>query len=232
MVFIVAEIGINWDGDFNLLRDMVKKSKDSGCQAVKFQAFKKEMVKNHPDSSRLIKSSISKENIKEVNKICNDIGIEWFCTPMYEEAVELLDPYVRRFKIREYDGQEIIENRQSELFRKIWETGKEIIFSTTKSPKSCSLYKESRIKWLYCVPKYPTKLKELDFSTLSEFNGYSNHSTELIAPISAAILGAKIIEIHVTSDKEKNFVDNNVSLDFRELKEVCQQIRLSEEIKK
>ena len=50
--------------------------------------------------------------------------------------------------------------------------------------------------------------------------------------ISAAILGAKIIEIHVTSNKIKKFIDNNVSLDFQELKETINQIRLSEEIEK
>lgn len=233
MVFIIAEIGVNWEGNFDLLKSMVTKAKKAGCDAVKFQSYKKEQVQNHPERSRLVKSAISKENIEKVDAICRKEEIEWFCTPMYEEAVDFLNPYVKKFKIREYDGQAIIENKQSRLFEKIWKTGKDVIISTNKSPKSCKLFeKSSRIKWLYCVPKYPTNLKDLDFSTLSDFDGYSNHSIESIVPITAAILGAKIIEIHITSNKKEDFIDNNVSFDFEEMKEIIKQIRLLEEIKR
>jgi len=59
MVFIIAEIGVNWDGDFDLLRSIVNNAKNAGCSAVKFQAYKKDMVEKHPESARLVKSAIS-----------------------------------------------------------------------------------------------------------------------------------------------------------------------------
>jgi len=232
MVFIIAEIGVNWDGDFDLLRSMVNKAKNVGCDAVKFQAYKKEMVEKHPESSRLAKSAISENNIERINEICKDEGIEWFCTPMYEEAVDFLNPYVKRFKIREYDGRELLENNHSQLFEKIWKTGKEIIISVNKSPKSCKIFEESRIKWLYCVPKYPCELDEIDFSFIKDFNGYSNHHPHFVAPLTAVVLGADIIEVHVTLDKSKNYIDNNVSFDFNELKDLIELIHKVELINK
>ena len=56
MVFVVAEIGVNWDGDFILLREMMQEASDIGFDLVKFQAFKKELVAKHPEASRVFKS--------------------------------------------------------------------------------------------------------------------------------------------------------------------------------
>ena len=232
MVFVVAEIGVNWNGNIDLAKDMILNAKKAGCNAVKFQSFNEEIVANHPAKESLLKCSISRSNIEKIDQLSRNIGIEWFCTPMYSEAVDFLEPYVNRYKIREFDGRLLLENKTSEIIQKILDTGKEIIVSSHVSPRNSKYFKNKQIKWLYCVPKYPCKLKELDFSRLSDFEGYSNHSVESIASISAAILGAKIIEIHVTSNKKGNFIDNNVSLDFTELKETINQIRLSEEIKK
>ncbi len=232
MIFIVAEIGVNWDGNYTLLKEMIQNSKICGFNAVKLQSFSEEEIKNHPEKNRLLRSVVTSKNVKQIDDIAKDIGIEWFCTPMYSEAVDFLEPYVNRYKIREFDGRLLLENKTSKIIQKILDTGKEIIVSSHVSPRNSKYFKNEQIKWLYCVPKYPCKLKELDFSRLSDFEGYSNHSVESIASISAAILGAKIIEIHVTSNKKGNFIDNNVSLDFPELKETINQIRLSEEIKK
>jgi len=104
--------------------------------------------------------------------------------------------------------------------------------SSQKSPLNSKYSNESRIKWLYCVPKYPCEIKDFDFSNINEFNGFSNHSDQIIVPLTAAILGAKIIEIHITSDKSKDFIDNNVSFNYSQLKEMIKLIRLTEKIKK
>lgn len=232
MVFAVAEIGVNWDGNFELVKEMIQASKKAGCDAVKFQSFNEELIKNHPEKSRLLKSSISKENIEKINKISNEVDIEWFSTPMYPEAVSILEPFVKRYKIREFDGRNLIENKKTELFEKIQKTGKEIIVSSQSSPKSSLFYNDSKISWLYCVPKYPCDLEDLDFSYFKDFDGYSNHSTSLVAPLTAVILGAKIVEMHITSSKNKNFVDNNVSFDYNELSNLVQLIRETEKIKR
>jgi len=232
MVFLIAEIGVNWDSDFDLLNEMMKNAKKVGFNAVKFQAFLPEMVKTHPESSRLVKSSISKENINQIDKLAKSVGIEWFATPMYKEAVHLLEPFVNRFKIREFDGRDIVNGNTTEIFEEIKKTEKEIIISSQISPKNTKFYNDPKIKWLYCIPKYPCPIEKINFKNLNDFNGFSNHTTHFLAPLMAVILGSEIIEIHITSDKTKNFVDNNVSFDYNEAKNLISLIHLSEKVKK
>lgn len=232
MNFIVAEIGVNWDGDFQIAEEMIKKAKTAGCDAVKFQAFNDDVIGEHPERKRLMKTRIFEDNIEKINKLAKEADIEWFCTPMYPGAVDLLEPYVSRFKIRMADSINIVNNQKSEILDRILHTNKEIIISSEKSPIGCKYYKNDKIKWLYVVPKYPCELTDLDFKNIKDFDGYSNHCPNIIAPLSASILGSKIIEVHVTLDKSKNFFDNNVSFDYDELSELIKLIRLSEKIKK
>jgi sialic acid synthase SpsE len=231
MVFVIAEIGVNWEGNFDLVKEMMSKAKEAGCNAVKFQAFEPEMVKSHPMYERLIKSSISNENIIEINNISKSVGIEWFCTPMYLDAVNMLNPFVKRFKIREMDGRNILENKETELFKKILSTGKEIIISSEKSPSQSKFFRHDNIQWLYCVPKYPCELSEIDFRNKNEFNGFSNHCPNVLAPLISTVLGGKILEIHITSNKKNDFVDNNVSFDYDELSYLMKMINESEKMK-
>jgi len=232
MFFVVAEIGVNWDGDIEIAKEMMWNAKNAGFNAVKFQSFTEEMIKDHPESKRLIKSSISQDNVELINNLANSLDLEWFCTPMYLEAVDFLEPFVNRFKLREFDGRNLLENFTTELFERVKKTGKEIIVSSEKSPKNCKFYNDPQVKWLYCVPKYPCELNELNFKNLLDFDGYSNHCQNIIAPITASILGAKIIEIHVTSNKMKSFADNPVSFDYDEQKIIVNAIRDSAKIKK
>jgi sialic acid synthase SpsE len=232
MTFVVAEIGVNWDGNFEIAQDMMLHAKNSGCGAVKFQAYNKELVKDHPAASRLMKSAITKSNVEKIDQIAKSVGIEWFCTPMYPDAVDFLNPYVNKFKIRWLDGKELFKNKSSKILEKILETKKEVMISSDTTPKNLTFYNESNIKWLYCVPKYPCNLDDFDFTAINDYDGFSNHCTHFLAPLSAVLLGAKIIEFHITSDKSKDFFDNNVSFDYTELSQLMELIRLSEKIKK
>jgi len=230
-MFIVGEIGVNWEGDFELLEKLLLNLKKSGCDAVKFQAYNMEMIKAHPLKDRLIKSAVTESNIKKIDEVSKKIGIEWFCTPMYLEAVELLEPFVNRYKIREIDGRVLMDNKTSPLIDKIMKTKKEVIVSSNQNPANSKLYTNKKIKWLYCVPKYPCNLDEINFQEIKNYDGYSNHCDHIIAPLTAAILGANIIEIHVTADKNKNFIDNAVSFDVSEIKELIRLIKLAKKIK-
>lgn len=217
---LIAEIGVNWDGNFDLAREMMQEAVNIGFDLVKFQAFKKELVSKHPEASRVFKSSITQDNINKIDSIAKDVGIEWFCTPMYEEAVSLLEPFVNRYKIREFDGREIIKNNFSNIVKKILETKKEFMISSVKNPNDCELYGNEQIKWLYCIPKYPCNLEEIDFSVIKNFDGFSNHCPNIIAPMKVIDLKSEILEIHITSDKSGDFIDNNVSFDYSDMKEI------------
>ena len=229
-MFITAEIGVNWDGDFELVEKMMLDAKNGNCDAVKFQAFTEKILNNHPETERLLKTSISTKNIDEINSIAKKIGIEWYCTPMYDEAVDFLDQFVNRYKIRYNDSLDLHKNVNSTLISKVLDTGKETIISSQKNPKNLQIY--DNVKWLYVVPKYPCSIEELDFSELNDFDGYSNHCLDYLAPISAVVLGAQMIEIHVTSDKKGNFVDNAVSYDSEETKKLVNQIRRLEKLQR
>jgi sialic acid synthase SpsE len=220
-VQLVSEIGVNWDGDFELVKEMMQESKNAGFNLVKFQSFEAKLVANHPQASRVFRSSITPENVKRINSISVDIGIEWFSTPMYENAILFLDPYVYRYKIREYDSRMLLKNNPTDLFLKLLETKKEIMISSEFSPQNCKWYDHEQIKWLYCVPKYPCKLDEIDFSLLKSFNGFSNHCRNISAPLKVISLNSEILEIHITSDKNSDFIDNNVSFDYSEMKEIA-----------
>ena len=232
MTYLIAEIGVNWDGDFELLTQIMKNSKTAGFDSVKFQSFNEKIVSNHPEKNRLLKSAVNESNIEEINHLAQKIGIEWFCTPMYLEAVSLIAPFVKRFKIREFDGRELLENKSSPIVEEIIKTNKPIFVSVEKNPKNSIYFNNSNIKWLYCIPKYPCQLKEINFEQIGNFDGYSNHCQNIIAPITASILGASIVEVHVTNDKNADFIDNSVSFDFEEQKIIGKLIRDSDQIKK
>ena len=100
-----------------------------------------------------------------------------------------------------------------------------VLISSEKSPESCKYYHNPNIKWLYCIPKYPCSLSEINFQKISKFHGFSNHCPEITAPLTAINSGIDIIEVHVTEDKTKEYFDNNVSFDFSELKILITEIR-------
>ena len=232
MVFVTAEIGVNWDGDFTLIEKMMKDAKNADCDAVKLQAFDEKIVLDNPEKNRVLKSSVSSDNIEQINSISKKVGIEWYCTPMYPDAINFLDPFVKRYKIRYNDSLPLHENKTTSLIKKALETEKQIIVSTQKNPKQLELYNNNNVKWLYVVPKYPCSIDELDFADLADFDGFSNHCMTLLAPLNAVILGAKMIEIHVTSNKDKDFIDNPVSFDTNETKKLVTLIRYAEKMQK
>ena len=133
MVCITGEIGVNWDGNFKIAEQMMIEAKNANCDAVKFQAFNEEIVKNHPEKERLLKTAISNENIKQIDSISKKIGIEWYCTPMYYDAIDFLDPFVNRYKIRNMDSVVLHENKTSLLLDKVLDSKKEIIISSERN---------------------------------------------------------------------------------------------------
>lgn len=232
MVFVVAEIGVNWEGDYELVKHMISQAKKCGCDAVKFQSFNKKNIEKHPEITRLLKTTITERNVKKIDEISESIGIEWFSTPMYPDAVDFLTDYVKKFKIRNFDSASLIQNKSNEIFEKILETKKDIIISSNQNPKTSVYYENNNISWLYVVPKYPCEIEEVNFTNFQDFDGYSNHCINPIVPITSAALNAKIIEIHVTADKLKPYIDNPVSFDFNQVKFIVESIRNIEKIKK
>jgi len=221
LVFITAEIGTTWKGDYFLLGELVDSCKKMGFDAVKFQALNEEKLSRHTELDYYKKASVTPENVNKINVICNRIGIEWYCTPTYLNAVDFLNPFVNRFKISVHDSMNL------KLLDKVYSTGKEVIISSEKPLKDIK-GRATRVKNLYCIPKYPTEYEEVNFDMIKYFDGFSNHCMNPFAMMQAVERGIKYLEFHVTSSKDHYLIDNNVSFNILEAYDVVRWIRYYE----
>lgn len=244
-VFVTAEIGVNWAGDIEKAKGMIWKAALAGADAVKFQAFEFEHIEKHSRANQIIKSSVMEFAVASVLKeYAESLKIEWYATPFSVNAFDMLERLkVQRYKIRERDARfltqqpapEKIDWRSGEalMFRKILHTQKPVFVSTQKIPLDMTLLGNPNVSWLYCVPKYPPTLEDLDFSKMDSYQGYSNHYPEIAVPFAAVMRGARAIELHVVEDRQKDIADAPdiaVSLDFDELAEFVRQVRIVEKI--
>ena len=132
---------------------------------LKLQAFDRATINDNPETERLLKSSVNEDNIEKIDSISKNAEIEWFCTPMYPGAVKMLDPFVRKFKIRELDARPFSKNNSSELIDSVLDTKKPVIVS---SQIPIMIKTTSNIQYLYCIPKYPCKMEEIEFEKLKK----------------------------------------------------------------
>lgn len=216
MTFVTAEIGTNWMGDFDLLEFLVISCKKSGVNAIKLQALSKELIQRHDELPWYSKSSVNRENIESIDKICKKHHMEWYCTPTYPEAVDFLEPYVNIYKIRTLDA----DNKK--LCDMVFNTGKQVIISSPKPLR----YDDKRIKNLYCIPRYPTQFQDHNFNLMRKFDGFSNHCLNPMAILKSVMLGAKYIEFHLTPTRDQFILDNHVSFTPEESIEIMRWIRL------
>jgi len=97
MVFVTAEFGVNWNADFNILRSRAKKCKDLGVDAIKLQCISGEFIQTHKELPWYRNASVNEENIEEIDKICKQIGIEWYSSALYPRiqkgGILILDDY-------------------------------------------------------------------------------------------------------------------------------------------
>jgi len=208
MTFLTAELGTNWKGDFEILDRMVNRCKKAGVNAVKFQALSDDLINRHPEWDWYGNSSIQPGT---------HYGIEWFCTPCYPQAVDFLDVYVKRWKIRSAD------NTRMDIINKCINTRRPIILSTARKIES---YNDDMIKQVYCIPKYPTTLGELNFDMLKILKGYSNHCLDVTALYRSYRYNIDYLEFHLTDSSDEFAIDNKVSLTYQQMEEFCQWRRM------
>lgn len=212
---ITAELASHWRGDFELLDWMVGQCKKIGFDYVKFQAISESRLARHPELDYYRKSSVSKENVSRINLICKSHDMEWYSSVTYPEAVDFLDPYVNIWKIANYD----VDN--AAIMDRVCSTGKKVILSTPKPFE----HNDSRIVNLYCIPRYPTPIEDLNFDMLSKFDGYSCHTPSFRAVLAAVEKGIKYLEIHNTPTKDYFFLDNPVSFSISECYDLIRWVR-------
>lgn len=238
-VFIVAEIGMNHNGDVELGKKIIKEAAICGVDAVKFQHFKTEnfISRDFADFKKREKYELGCNETQTLFNYARKNGVEFFSTPFDDSSVKLLNNIgVPVFKIASADITNI------PLLRKVAKIGKPILFSTGYSTvseifKAYETLKESgasQLGILHCVASYPTEDKDVNLSNITSLRrifpenpiGFSDHSSDFeLIPSVAVATGACIIEKHFTIDRNLPGYDHKMSLDPEMMKKMVRNIR-------
>ena len=223
MVFIVAEIGVNFT-DLREAETMIGLAKRAGADAVKFQVYDKENIKDNPKYEQLMRIMLDKDKLQHLKNVADGAGIEFFATPFFIDAVDWLNEIgVEKFKIRYADRD------NTQLINKALDTGKQVIVSCDfVNPNNRVWSSLDNIHMMYCIPEYPPKFAVLP-DVFSTFEGYSNHFPLVSPPLLAAARGAEIIEVHVKQGGTTP-IDDAVSITFDELSELVRLVREMERV--
>lgn len=252
-VIIIAEAGVNHNGDLNKAKQLIDVAVMAGVDYVKFQTFKAEKLvtksakraeyqdnntkDNDSQFEMLKKLELSTENHYLLMDFCNEKGIKFLSTGFDLESLEFLHKI--GIKLAKIPSGEITNypylKKTAQLFSEvILSTGmatiqeiKEAIKVLTKNGVSAE-----KIVILHCNTEYPTPMEDVNLKAMlhikKEFGvnvGYSDHTLGIEVPIAAVALGATVIEKHFTLDKNLPGPDHKASLDPNELKAMVLAIR-------
>lgn len=254
-VFIVAEMSGNHNGDINRAKEIIKKAKEAGADAVKIQTYTADTITLDCDSEyfqitqgtlwdgttlhKLYQKAYTPwEWHEELFSYAKEVGIICFSSPFDLTAVDYLESLnVPAYKIASFEVNDI------PLIRKVARTKKPIIISTgiaypteiREALDVCKQENNENVILLKCTSSYPTPYEDMNLKTINwlekEYNcivGLSDHSMGEIMPISAVSLGAKLIEKHMTLDREDGGVDSEFSMSFEEFKKMVTCLRNTE----
>lgn len=252
--YIIAEIGVNHNGDIDLAKEMILAAKESGADAVKFQTFSAELLvsKNTPkvqyqklttkdDESHyqmIKKLELEQSDFEEVFRFCSEIEIDFISTPYDVTSTEFLNKLgVKFFKTASAD---IVDLQLHEFIAK---TGKRAIVATGMASLGeietvvdiYEKYGNDNLVLLHCVSNYPCSDGSLNLKALevikSAFGkpvGYSDHSHGSLASSLSITFGSKVIEKHFTLDKNLPGPDHKASSTPEEFKILVTDIRRAE----
>jgi N,N'-diacetyllegionaminate synthase len=246
-VLVIAEIGNNHEGDFELAEKMIGLAAQAGADAVKFQTIVPEKLVSSSQQARieqLRKYQFSYEQFEKLSKTALKENVLFFSTPFDIESAQFLNSIVPAYKIASGD------NNFFPLIEVIAETGKPIILSTglvdldeVKRTKEFiqrvwdSKKITQEMAFLHCVVSYPTSDHDANLLAIRELlklgvtAGYSDHTLGIEAAILSVVLGARIIEKHFTISKtHSTFRDHSLSADPKDMAELVRKVRQAEQM--
>jgi N-acetylneuraminate synthase len=240
--FVIAEIGINHEGDFQKAKQMVKDAHKAGAECVKFQChvIEDEMIENDviPGNAKesiweiMKRCSLSEKQEKKLKEFVEKLGMIYLNTPFSRAAADRLETMdVKAFKIGsgECNNYPLIEHIASFKKPMILSTGMNNIKNISKS---VSILKKAKVDYalLHVTSIYPTPYDKVRLGALADLKkffpktvlGLSDHSIGNYSCFAAVALGASILEKHFTSDKNWSGPDISISIDPEELKDLIQ----------
>ncbi len=250
-IYLIAEAGVNHNGDMELAKQLIIQAKAAGCDCIKFQTFQTEkIVTVHAQKAdyqsqntgtsgsqyeMLKRLELSFAQFKEIKRCCDTQEIDFMSTPFDEEAVDWLEELgVAQYKLSSGD----LTNKR--LLQYVARTGKPLILSTGMSTEEEI---EEALTWiadigknpvtlLHCTSNYPARYEDVNMNAMVSMKkrfhlpvGYSDHTPGTEVPVMAAALGAEVIEKHVTLSKRLQGPDHAASLNIQELSQMVKSIR-------
>lgn len=251
-VFVIAEIGVNHNGDVKLAEEMVAAAAKCGVDAVKIQTYKAHhatsslakkadyQVANTGNASEsyrdmLVRYELSREDHVSVKRAAERSGVVFFSKPADPASVDLLESIgVELYKI----GSSDITNLP--LIRHVASKNKPIILSTGMATlgevalalQTIESVSAQDIYLLHCTTEYPCPFSDVNLRAMGTLGaafgkvvGYSDHTAGIEVAVAAVAMGARIIEKHFTLDRKQPGPDHRVSLEPAELRSMVEAIR-------
>lgn len=255
-VCIIAEAGVNHNGDVELAKKMADVAKEAGADYVKFQTFvpeklvckftekaeyqKETTAAGESQLQMLQKLMLTNDDFVQLKRYCDRIGIGFISTPFDIESIDFLESF-------DMDFWKIPSGEVTNLpyLEKIGKTGKKIVMSTgmcdiQEIKEAIAIFERqgvSEIVLLHCNTQYPTPFEHVNLNAMNTVRnllgkevGYSDHTQGIEVPIAAVAMGASVIEKHFTLNKAMEGPDHIASLDPQELKQMVSAIRNIEKI--
>ena len=231
--YVIGDIGSNHMSNKGAAINMIANLAAAGADAAKFQLFRLDDIAHDPslEDSRTV---LPVEWIDVLANTCHDHRIDFMCTPFAPWAVEVLNPYVKTWKIASF------EQHREDLWDAIKTTGKPVISSLGRTrPGDISFTGAGDTHLLYCVSKYPTPPEDIYlpdhnrdreiFKAYCSYQGFSDHTTSTVIPAFAVARGARIIEKHFRLENTpSDSPDYPHSLTPDQFTEMVKNIRLAE----
>lgn len=249
--YVVAEIGINHNGNLDLAKRLISVAVAAGCDAVKFQKRTVEVVYTAEELAKPRENpfgatngdlkyalEFGQEDYKEIDAFCKSVKIPWFASPWDEGSVDFLEQFdTPAYKIASASLTD------DNLLMHVRKTGKPVIASTGMSTyaeidHAVDVLGKENLILLHATSTYPAYYGELNLRAIPTMSqrygvpiGYSGHETGIPTSVAAAVLGACCVERHITLDRAMWGSDQSASLEPNGITRLVRDVRLWEQSK-
>ena len=251
--FIIAEIGINHNGDMAIARKLIEEAAHAGCDAVKFQKRTPEICTPKDEWDRMrdtpwgrmryidyrYKVEFGEKEYAEIDKIAKDNGILWFASCWDQESVDFLEQFnPALYKAASASLTDL------DLLKKKKATGKPLIISTGMSTQhqidhAVAALGTDQLLIAHSTSAYPCPVEQLNLNMINTLKGkfpgvpigYSGHETGLATTCAAVAIGASFVERHYTLDRAMWGSDQAASVELGGMQKLVRDIRDIEQAK-
>lgn len=254
--YIIAELGSNHNGDMQLARKLILSAKEAGADCIKFQSWSKETIfsrKTYDDNFFIADDyrqrtdftleaivdaySISEDELIQMKKLADEIGIDCTSTPFSKKEVDFLvdvlqAPFIKiaSMDLNNYPFLDYVARKGKPM---VISTGLSELYEIDKAIRTIENAGNNQIVILHCVSIYPPKDEQVNLNNIDTLRtlypsypiGFSDHTLGTSVTISSVVKGVCLIEKHFTLDKNMEGWDHKVSANPEEMKLICSETK-------